>query len=55
MTLDRYADLFDPDLDDVASRLDGLARSVERARADSVRTGGDFGLMAGAAGTAAAQ
>jgi len=38
MTLDRYADLFDADLDDVASRLDGLARHVRQRRADSVRT-----------------
>ena len=34
MTLDRYADLFDDDLDDVADRLDSL-----RARpADKLRT-----------------
>jgi hypothetical protein len=26
MTLDRYADLFDDDLDDVANRLDGPRR-----------------------------
>jgi hypothetical protein len=33
MTLDRYADLFDDDLDDVADRLDRSgARSADRLR-----------------------
>jgi hypothetical protein len=35
MTLDRYADLFDDDLDDVADRLDACGRH----RADGSRTG----------------
>ena len=39
MTLDRYADLFDDDLDDVADRLDAL-RAASRGRvADFLRTG----------------
>jgi integrase len=39
MTLDRYADLFDDDLDDVADRLDTL-RAASRGRvADFLRTG----------------
>ena len=38
MTLDRYADLFDDDLDDVADRLDAL-RAASRGRvADELRT-----------------
>jgi hypothetical protein len=38
MTLDRYADLFDDDLDDVADRLDAL-RAASRGRvADFLRT-----------------
>jgi hypothetical protein len=38
MTLDRYADLFDDDLDDVADRLDAL-RTASRGRvADFLRT-----------------
>ena len=38
MTLDRYADLFDDDLDDVADRLDTL-RAASRGRvADFLRT-----------------
>lgn len=38
MTLDVYAGLFEDGLDDVADRMDGLAR----AAADSVRTGGQI-------------
>ena len=37
MTLDRYADLFDDDLDDVADRLDAL-RARPRTVADFLRT-----------------
>jgi hypothetical protein len=37
MTLDRYADLFDDDLDDVADRLDAL-RAASRGVADFLRT-----------------
>jgi DNA-binding ferritin-like protein len=38
MTLDRYADLFDDDLDEVADRLDAL-RATSRGRiADLLRT-----------------
>ena len=39
MTLDRYADLFDDDLDDVADRLDRLRSEVCGPAADYVRTG----------------
>ncbi|SFO30814.1 Phage integrase family protein [Geodermatophilus obscurus] len=39
MTLDRYADLFDDDLDDVADRLDALRDRSCGPRADSLRTG----------------
>jgi lysylphosphatidylglycerol synthetase-like protein (DUF2156 family) len=39
MTLDRYADLFDDDLDDVADRLDALRAAASRGRvADFLRT-----------------
>jgi Phage integrase family len=38
MTLDVYAGLFEDGLDDVADRMDGLAR----AAADSLRTGGQI-------------
>src|SRR3954451_24857317 len=38
MTLDRYADLFDDDLDDVADRLDGLRSATLRTFADFLRT-----------------
>jgi integrase len=38
LTLDRYADLFDDDLDAVADRLDGLARAARGLPADSLRT-----------------
>ena len=34
MTLDRYADLFDDDLDDVADRLDALRSATVRTFAD---------------------
>lgn len=45
MTLDRYADLFDADLDDVASRLDGVAQAARRNHADCLRTGGDPSVL----------
>ncbi|HWU05479.1 MAG TPA: hypothetical protein VN520_03600 [Streptomyces sp.] len=38
MTLDRYADLFDDDLDDVADRLDALRAASRERVADSLRT-----------------
>ena len=38
MTLDRYADLFDDDLDDVADRLDALRSATVRTFADFLRT-----------------
>jgi hypothetical protein len=38
MTLDRYADLFDDDLDDVADRLDRLRSEVCGPAADFLRT-----------------
>ena len=38
MTLDRYADLFDDNLDDVADRLDRLRSEVCGRAADHVRT-----------------
>jgi DNA-binding ferritin-like protein len=40
MTLDRYADLFDDDLDDVAERLDRLRATTCGSVADHLRTGG---------------
>ncbi len=39
LTLDRYADLFDDDLDAVADRLDVVARAARGLLADSLRTG----------------
>ena len=39
MTLDRYTDLFDDDLDDVADRLDALRASSRGRVADFLRTG----------------
>ena len=41
MTLDRYADLFDDDLDDVADRLDALRAASCGHVADFSRTRGD--------------
>jgi hypothetical protein len=38
MTLDRYADLFDDDLDDVADRLDALRAASRGRSADPSRT-----------------
>ncbi len=38
MTLDRYADLFDDDLDDVADRLDALRAATRGRVADLLRT-----------------
>jgi hypothetical protein len=38
MTLDRYADLFDDDLDDVAERLDRLRAATCGPLADFLRT-----------------
>jgi integrase len=38
MTLDRYADLFDSDLDAVADRLDAVARAARATLADFLRT-----------------
>jgi integrase len=38
MTLDRYADLFDDDLDDVADRLDALRAASRKRVADFLRT-----------------
>jgi hypothetical protein len=38
MTLDRSADLFDDDLDDVADRLDALRAAARREVADFLRT-----------------
>jgi DNA-binding ferritin-like protein len=38
MTLDRYADLFDDDLDDVADRLDALREASCGRVADFLRT-----------------
>jgi integrase len=44
MTLDRYADLFDDDLDDVADRLDALRSGAARGNsADWLRTEGTSG------------
>jgi len=43
MTLDVYAGLFEDGLDDVADRMDGLAR----AAADSLRTGGQIVSLSG--------
>ena len=43
MTLDRYADLFDDDLDDVADRLDALRSATLRTFADFLRTEPDPG------------
>lgn len=40
MTLDRYADLFDSDLDAVADRLDAVAATARRILADFSRTNG---------------
>lgn len=40
LTLDRYADLFDDDLDAVADRLDAVARTARGQLADYLRTGG---------------
>jgi integrase len=40
MTLDRYADLFDDDLDAVAERLDVVGRKARGIPADSLRTDG---------------
>ena len=40
LTLDRYADLFDDDLDAVADRLDAVARTARGLLADYLRTGG---------------
>jgi site-specific recombinase XerC len=39
LTLDRYADLFDDDLDAVADRLDAVARDARGHLADYLRTG----------------
>ena len=56
MTLDRYADLFDDDLDAVADRLDTLARAVtDRRSADSVRTNDRSADLANGRSTAKAQ
>ncbi len=38
MTLDRYADLFDDDLDEVADRLDALRTASRGGFADFLRT-----------------
>jgi integrase len=38
LTLDRYADLFDDDLDVVADRLDIVARTAREFLADCLRT-----------------
>jgi hypothetical protein len=40
MTLDRYADLFDDDLDDVADRLDAPAGGIARTDRGLVRLSG---------------
>jgi integrase len=40
MTLDRYADLFDDDLDAVAERLDVVAQQASKLSADRLRTAG---------------
>ena len=42
LTLDRYADLFDDDLDAVADRLDGVARAARVLLADSMRTNAEI-------------
>jgi integrase len=42
LTLDRYADLFDDDLDAVADRLDAVARAARGLLADSLRTGAEI-------------
>ena len=47
MTLDRYADLFDDDLDDVADRLDRLRSEGCGPAADLLRTGRPRRLSAG--------
>ena len=46
LTLDRYADLFDDDLDAVADRLDAVARTARGLLADSLRTDGRIRILA---------
>jgi integrase len=41
LTLDRYADLFEDDLDDVADKLDARRASARQNHADSLRTDGN--------------
>lgn len=41
LTLDRYADLFEDDLDDVADKLDARRASLHQNPADSLRTDGN--------------
>lgn len=55
LTLDRYADLFDDDLDAVADRLDAVARTARGLLADSLRTGGQMITLPTAARTPTAQ
>lgn len=45
LTLDRYADLFDNDLDAVADRLDVVARTARGLLADSLRTGTQIRIL----------
>lgn len=45
LTLDRYADLFDDDLDAVADRLDAVARTARGLLADSLRTGAEIRIL----------
>jgi integrase len=52
LTLDRYADLFDDDLDAVADRLDAVARAARGLLADSLRTGAKIQILPTASETA---
>jgi integrase len=55
LTLDRYADLFDDDLDAVAERLDVVARNARGQLADYLRTDGRILYPLGQEGTAVGQ
>ena len=55
MTLDRYADLFDDDLDAVADRLDAVRESSRGLSADFLRTEADLILIPRSPQTPAAQ
>src|SRR4051794_17705796 len=55
MTLDRYADLFDDDLDALADRLDAVRSASRGLPADFLRTDGDVLAFAEPAQAALAQ